>query len=147
MPSFKFPYSEWSLDITPAFPEGQTVFRPIVGAKLRNESKETDAFFGLVDTGADYCMFPSEFLESLGLNKDKLPSGTASGVATDRTIRFATITLEIDQLGLLRVYAGFSDNLNGQGLGMLGHVGFLDRFRLTSDPQSRVFELEELPNV
>ena len=143
MPTFQFPYCRTTLDITPAFPNGHVVSRPFVGACLRFGSKETVPFFGLIDTGADYCMFPSEFLTALGIEKECLPSSVAMGVSTDHAVRFATVTLEIDRLGLLSIYAGFSDNLNGQGYGMLGHMGFLNRYTLRCDPRNGRFELED----
>jgi hypothetical protein len=117
MPTFKFPYCRATLDITPAFPDGHVVYRPFVGAILRNGDRETEPFFGLVDTGADYCMFPSEYLTYLGIDKESLPPSVAMGVATDHAVRFANVTLELPQIGRLSVYAGFSDNLNGQGYG------------------------------
>jgi hypothetical protein len=92
-------------------------------------------------------MFPSKYLIALGIDKASLPASVAMGTQTDYSMYFSEVTLNTDIGQPLSVYAGFTDNLNGDTYGLLGHMGFLNRFRLRSDPQTRVFELEEIGNV
>ena len=85
-------------------------------------------------------MFPSEFLAPLGIDWETLP--TAVGPPDD--VRFAVVVLEVEQLGVRAVYAGFSDNLNGKPYGTLGHLGFLNHYSLRFDPHNLRFELEDI---
>jgi hypothetical protein len=143
MPRYEFPYLQHFLVPTPAFPNGHPVNRAIVGARLRKGELNSTPFFGIVDTGADYCMFPSELLVELGIDRSTLPTTTATGFAHDNDVRFAYVDLEVPPLGVHTIYAGFADNLNGKEYGMLGHMGFLNRFTLRFDPRNLKFELED----
>jgi hypothetical protein len=89
-------------------------------------------------------MFPSKYLDTLGIDKATLPTSDAMGVDADHALRFAHVTFETDHLGPVSVYAGFSDNLNGDTYGLLGHMGFLNRFTLRCHPHKHIFELEAI---
>lgn len=144
IPFVTFPYDVGPLDRSDAFPHGQTALRPVLTATLRAGDRHTDPFSGLVDSGADYCVFPADFAKHLGLDYESLPSAIAHGLGEDQQMRFATVTLEVEKLGTWEIYAGFSDLWNGRGIGMLGQLGFFDRFKITFDSTRRIFEVREV---
>lgn len=133
MPLIVFPYHAVALGRSGAFPGGHTVFRPAITATLRLGDFRTDPFLGLVDSGADYCFFPPEFASRLGLDYKALPSEAAYGLGEDQQVRFGAVTLEVDGLGTWEVYAGFSESCSGRTFGLLGQLGFFDRFKITLD--------------
>jgi hypothetical protein len=100
-------------------------------------------FYALVDTGSDYCLFPSDFTPHLGLDFTQMPSITGYGIGQDNDMRFATLDLEITGLGKWLVYAAFSRLWDGRETGLIGHVGFFDRFKVRFDWRSKIFEIEE----
>jgi hypothetical protein len=144
MPRHTFFYTPCDLETTDAFPNGHTVNRTLITVSLRNGDFVTDSFYGIVDSGADYCMFPASLLGALGIDRNSLRLSSARGLGEDRAIMFATVKLDANQLGAWPVYAAFSDQWNDMNHAMLGHCGFLERFRLSLDPSSQIFELEDV---
>jgi hypothetical protein len=133
----KFPLSE-------AFPKGHATKRPYVNASLRSEGFETHSFFAIADTGADYCMFSATLLPELGLEFDFLPVAESSGLGEDSNVRFAYVSLNVEDIGEWTIYAGFSKSKPCDDPALLGHFGFLERFRAVFDPSRGVFELTDL---
>ena len=141
MPRMKFSYEEVPLGASAAFPSGHIALRPAMTVVLRLADRRTTPVLGLVDSGADYCFFSPEYADSLGLDYKSLPCEAAYGIGEDRQVRFGTITLEVAGLGAWEVYAGFSEAWSGRGYGMLGQLGFFDRFKITFDQRRRIFEV------
>src|ERR1700686_2216187 len=129
-----YEYTAVALDPSPAFPEGHSVPRTVIAVSLKNGECRTGQFLALVDSGADYCVFPADFGEPLGLNYESLPSASVSGVGEDQQVRFSAVRLELHGFGEWEIYAGFCKSWNGRNLGMLGHLGCLERFRIAFDP-------------
>ena len=146
MARHSFPYYPVLIDPSPAFPNGYTAHRPAAFVSLRVANNRTSEFLAVMDTGADHCMFPSDYLAVLGLDKASLPTSTVHGVGTDDGTRFATVNLSIGQLEEWPVYASFSDHWMGQHVGFLGHFGFFNRFTTNFDPHSRICEVGDLSN-
>lgn len=101
---------------------------------------------GLIDTGADECVFPAAFAELLGIDLRAgagLATVTASGVAT-RYVH--PIILKTDRLfhGLVFPEAaiGFMDDLH---FPLLGVKSFLSYFTLQIDYENEAFSLT--PNL
>ena len=143
IPFMVFPYDVGSLDRSDAFPRGQTAFRPLLTATLRIGSLSTTPFQGLVDSGADYCIFPAIFAKSIGLDYESLPKAEARGLGEDQGMRFATVTLDVAKLGAWEIYAGFSELWKEDRIGMFGQLGFFDRFKITFDASRKIFEVTE----
>jgi hypothetical protein len=95
----------------------------------------------LVDTGADYCLFPADFAVRLGLDLNNLPPALVYGAGSDNDVRFAIVQIEFDDLGKWELLAGFSPAWNGREAGALGNLGFLDRFRISFDWSKKEFEV------
>ncbi len=100
--------------------------------------------FGIVDTGADFCAFPMSFGRALGLYPlTQTPSHTkgAGGGGTAPTFHFDVVIM-IAGLGDFEVRAGFMESLNALGIGVLGHLDFLDQAKILFDAGQRVFHIE-----
>ena len=141
MPHMEFSYEEIALNPSAAFPSGHTALRPTITVALQLGDKRTDPPPGLVDSGADYCIFPPECAESLGLDYVSFPTETAYGIGEDQQIRFGRVVLEVVGFGAWEIYAGFSESWRGRGFAMLGQLGLFDRFKITFDAQRRRFEV------
>jgi hypothetical protein len=109
--------------------------------------------FAMVDSGADYCIFPGAFMDALEIAKStaKLDSNF-HGPAGSAEILFCEITIDLEFIEPYTVYAGFVKKdsagfVDEEGFGLLGQVGFFDRFRVAFDGNSKVFGIETLPST
>lgn len=87
-------------------------------------------------------MFPSDYLEILGIERGTLQTGPLHGIASVNDAPFATVVLKIAGLGEWPIYAGFSDHWKGQHVGFLGYSGFLEQITLHLNGEKRVCEME-----
>jgi hypothetical protein len=71
---------------------------------------------------------------------DSLPSLEIDTIKGDRTIRFAVVSINIEKLGKIQIYAALSQGR--EEIGVLGHHGFLDRIRATFDAARGTFSLD-----
>jgi hypothetical protein len=81
---------------------------------------------------------------ALGLNPlTQVPTQStgAGGAGSAPTYHF-DVELKIPDLGSFNVHAGFLESLNPVGLGLLGHLDFLDRMKAMFDRKALVFHLE-----
>lgn len=125
-------------------------FRPLLSLELRNGPLSIQCF-GLTDSGADSCIFPSRFMEQLGIKSWRTaPSTTALGIAQLQA-QVASVTINlIDErcVAPFEAEVGFVSDLdewsfNGQGIGLLGQQGFFDKFKITFDGPRAKFYIEE----
>lgn len=140
MPRKSFPYEAIEIEASPAFPVGYIAYRPCAIVSIGRGDNETNAFISVIDTGADHCLFPSDYLEILGIDRKTLQADTMHGVGTD-TFLFATVVLKIAGLGEWLINAAFSDQWKGQHVGFLGYSGFLERITLHLNGEKRVCEM------
>jgi hypothetical protein len=104
--------------------------RPIIPITVRNpRTKQSVRYFGLVDSGADSCIFGSEIGELIGLD---IPSGhkvSVSGVVEGEQRPFYLHEVEVEIGGWPKlITVGFMPDLSKNGHGLLGQSGFFDRF-------------------
>jgi len=145
MATYSFEYTKGTIPASEAFPAGHTVKRPYLEVRLASKEQETGTFCAMVDTGADYCMFSADHLPTLGLTFDFLPVAPAFGLGSDSNIRFAYVRLKNKDLGDWLIYAGFSKSMNSLDPSLLGHSGFLERFKAKFDYANGLLSLEDLP--
>jgi hypothetical protein len=87
--------------------------------------------YAMIDSGADYCVFPRSFMLSLGIDPLTSPMEMTAGVGTEGVpTHFANISIDLQGLIRFPVLAGFTAGLDPLALGLLGQVGFFDRFNL-----------------
>jgi len=113
-------------------------------AGVRRAEKFSTVFEVMIDTGSDYCVFPADLLDEIGIDKGELPMQEIKGMGEGRSTYFATVVLWVQDLGEWEIYAGFSEYLRGTGAGILGLIGFLDRFKVTFDPQRQEAVVESI---
>jgi hypothetical protein len=85
----------------------------------------------MIDSGADHCVFPYKFMEFLGIDSRSAPVEMTRGVGTASVpTHFGNVTVDLQGLIQFPVFAGFTAGLDSLALGLLGQVGFFDRFNL-----------------
>lgn len=142
MPIYPVPYTQFNTPPSPAFPEGRIAYRPLLLLTLASGQTHLSCY-AIVDSGADFCLFPLSFALALGL--DPL-TGTLDGSAGLGTYNiptyFWTIGLSIQRIVSYDVHCGFTSGLEDWGLGLLGQSGFFDRFKILFDHQNGLYHLE-----
>lgn len=106
--------------------------RPVIPITLYNphaESAPSIGYHGLVDSGADFCVFSREIAELLeiDLTAGERYSGTGPVASESRLIYFHEIEIGIGPYGSrlrVPVWAGFMPDLTDSGYGLLGRHGF-----------------------
>lgn len=133
---------------TKAFPN--TPPRPYLDIILRNGFQTTDKLMALVDSGADYPIFPMEIaVDQLRLDLRSAPVWLFSGTTGKAQIaRLADVGLTIlgeDNIshvfGEVSSTCAFCEDFTFSGGCLLGQEGFFSRFRTTFDQPKNVFEI------
>jgi hypothetical protein len=83
---------------------------------LENDGKFSDPLLCVVDSGGDWCLFPLDFLEPLGIDKNGLSIDYPHGLGEGCEAYFATVTLHAMNLGFWETCVGFSANWMARGL-------------------------------
>jgi hypothetical protein len=145
-----FAYTPIQIPATVPFPNGQTVFRPYLKARLKAPAgKELDCIVH-IDSGADQCVFPLNFAAALGLDTLKMPMQLTGGVGSTGNITYyETLAIDIPVMtakGMQNLsfstYAGFTAGLDPQGIGLLGQEGFFENFSAQFDRSTKVFHID-----
>lgn len=104
--------------------------RPIIPITVRNpRTKQSIRHFGLVDSGADSCIFGSEIGELIGLDITAGRKHSVSGVVEGEQRPFYLHQVEVEIGGWAKlITVGFMPDLSKNGHGLLGQSGFFDRF-------------------
>lgn len=106
------------------------MYRPFVQVVLMNGDLEENSY-ALVDSGADFSVFPSHLIPKLGLDaKDILRRSETESFGSDGSAgtAFWDVSISIEQKISLTVPIGFSDGQNQKEWGVFGRTGFFDRF-------------------
>jgi hypothetical protein len=108
---------------------GHIVWRPVTNATLVASNGQTFRCSVLLDTGADHCAFPASFASLLGLDILRMKSCIIGGVGNLSSITYYD-SLEVDLGDGIRFKSlmGFTDGLEKQGFGVLGHLGFFEYY-------------------
>jgi hypothetical protein len=114
---------------------------------LRKNGKAATSLV-LVDSGADFCIFPASTARLLGIHLPTNRSWTFSGTADASQVAYfenveatiwngsdseAPITFQID--------AGFCESLEHVGMGLLGQGGFFSTFHVSFDLPNGLFRV------
>lgn len=147
--SYSFDYTNVPLPGSPPFPNGQSLYRPLIQLRLSAPSTgRRITCTAMVDSGADHCIFPLALATALGLDPLTLESNTTGGVGNvANPTYFEAVRLEILVLSgaslVIDVYAGFCAGVDAIGMGLLGQTGFFERFRVMFDHQARTFQIAD----
>jgi hypothetical protein len=103
--------------------------RPMLRVKLQNHAKE-ESYNAIVDSGADYCLFPLHLADKLDLRlADPMPvSGIIGfGPGDGCDVPFWPLVLEIAPGFSITTVVGFSEALDDKDFGILGQLGFFSK--------------------
>jgi hypothetical protein len=106
------------------------MYRPFVKLVLRNGGRE-EACSALVDSGADYCLFPTRLIENLELSPaDVLRRSETEGYGSEQgsKTQFWNLAISIEEKISFTAAVGFSESQNQREWGVLGRNGFFDQF-------------------
>ena len=139
--SIRLAYKSFSATKIKPFPDRQFVHRPVIAIQLLfgNKSLEYEA---LIDSGADFCIFHAEMATILGIpvneGKEMIFYGTGGA---PQLAYFHEIQINIGGWPM-NLYCGFSNEMKTLPYGILGQVGFFDRFKIEFDYQNKRIELK-----
>ena len=126
----------------------KTVYAPILKTALLHKNREPFYFDSIVDSGADFCVFPANLGELAGFNVLGGKNVITSGVGGKEMLYFHKVKLEViikDEPWTFECQAGFSTKMNARGVGFLGRDGFFDLFQEIAFSQKvKMFRLKEL---
>ena len=98
------------------------------------------SFRFLVDSGADFCVFPATFGELIEIDVKKGREIISFGVGGKETLYFHQVKVGIivrSEVWRFQCLAGFSYKMNPKGTGLLGRNGFFDLFEEVSFNQNK----------
>ena len=129
--TFTIPYRKISIPFRGDFP-AQVKYSPIVTTVLEHKTHKLDfSFDSIVDSGADYCVFPSQLGEFIGLEIElgkKLPTYGVGGLEILYFHDIKVILIIEGKPWEFKCFAGFSRKMNQKGVGLLGRQGFFNLF-------------------
>ncbi len=124
------------------------LYCPLLDTFLFNKSIQTHfSFKSIVDSGADFCVFPEKFGKLIGLDVKAGDKVLTFGVGGIETLYFHKIQIGVHikgELWKLDCKAGFSAKLNPKGIGLLGRKGFFDQFaEIAFNQNKKMFRIKE----
>lgn len=139
----KFKYRKIELPKNDAFPERHFVFRPIIPVffKIPNQERKL-GYEALVDSGADYNIFPAQVAEIMGLDVKSGKLDVYGGVGGGKYEAY------IHKVEILiggweyEVECAFSYDFAPWGYGILGQKGFFDLFSVKFDYRKEEIEIK-----
>lgn len=129
-----------SLSYPTPFSKRQKLLRPIIPLSLSN-TKVSLRFEALIDSGADFCIFPRSIAEKLSINltgRKAIYFSSATGEAVGGNI--SNIYLDFGE-GSFKTKVVFA-NLPGN-VGILGQYGFFDKFIVKFDLSKKEIEVKQ----
>jgi hypothetical protein len=141
---FALPYTPVACPANPIIPTIENISRPILNIGLKHGSGQ--AVFGfacLVDSGADFCIFPAQFGYKAGIDVKAGKVFDTSGVGSVATAYYHEIAVGVvlpKQVIYFDCTAGFSFDM--ELTGVLGRRGFFEAFDcVTFRERQRLIEL------
>jgi len=121
--------------------EGHVAYRPVVVVHLVVEQRRIRCL-SIIDSGADHCVFPLSFALRLGFNPiGETPVMTGGVGSAGIPMYYWKIAIDLG-LAQTEVTAGFTEDMDSKGYGLLGQHGFFDRFRVQFDLPNKAFWIE-----
>jgi hypothetical protein len=142
---FVVPYLCVPCPINPVFQTQETISRPLIETSLAYKGTELDVtFYSIVDSGADFCIFPAQYGEAVGVpvKQGKPLSTSAIGSGVELYFHEVITILHLDgELIPFKCLVGFTDQLDSHGV--LGRNGFFGLFeRVAFKEKEGLLELQ-----
>ncbi|MEK9186449.1 MAG: hypothetical protein AAB885_02570 [Patescibacteria group bacterium] len=139
----KFEYKKIELPKSDAFLRGHFALRPIIPVffKIPNANRKI-GYEALVDSGADYNIFPAQIAEIMGLNVKKGRLDVFGGVGGGKyAAYFHKVKMFIGGWEY-EIDCGFSYDFAPWGYGIVGQKGFFDLFVIKFDYLKKEIEIK-----
>ena len=120
----KFPYREFTLDSSDAFPKGKRVFRPIIRVSVKYGDQSIDTF-ATIDSGSDFCVLPSDIGKAIGIDIKSGKQISITGIEDNPCDTYFHDIIIVIGGQEIKVWAAFNDTVP---IILLGQEGFFDRF-------------------
>lgn len=135
----KFKYRR--LNLKDPFSSKSYILRPVIPISLKGTNKVI-RYEALIDTGADFCIFPLGIAKTLNVNLNKDKSLIFSGIDGEPIIGFiADVNLGFGKIYVLTKVV-FAETANV--VGVLGQRGFFDHFDVRLSYQKQSIEIEPI---
>jgi len=139
----KYPYRRFPCTPDEVFPDRHSILRPFIdiAVKYKNEHQR---IWALLDTGSDWCVFPAQLGELLGIPIKEGKQLPLVGISSQGIAYFHEVTLEIGGWSH-NCLVGFCYDFDTMGTPpLLGHEGFFDRYKATFDYQKEIIEIDRI---
>jgi hypothetical protein len=148
----QIPYSILPVKPDPAFPQRNSITRPIVALHLAHGENQI-VTFALVDSGADHCIFPASIAEALGISipddNASIFSGSSEGaqIAYFEQVQATILPMDAPDIDpnqppvTFPLFAGFCETLEHIGMGLLGQDGFFSHHTVIFHNAQSYFEV------
>lgn len=134
----KFKYRK--INLKDPFSNKKYILRPIIPVSLQYKDKSIH-YEALIDTGADFCIFPIELATTLGINLNPDKIVYFSGVGGQPLKGFITeVILRIGEINI-SVKIVFAESGTTR---VLGQRGFFDHFDVNLSYQKQIIEIEPI---
>lgn len=134
----KFKYRK--INLKDPFSNKKYILRPIIPVSLQYKDKSIH-YEALIDTGADFCIFPIELAGALGINLDSNRIIYFSGVGGQPLKGFITdVILRVGEINISTKIV-FAESGSTR---VLGQRGFFDHFDVKLSYQKQVIEVERI---
>lgn len=135
----KFPYDAQNK----VFTDKKYALRPVIQIDFESPNGPF-SYFVLIDSGADYCIFHARVGELLGLEIKSGKPLTFFGTSGQPQIAyFHHINFKIGGNDF-SCYVGFSFDIEQLAYGILGQVGFFDKWRIKFEYDKENVEIKEI---
>ena len=146
--SFKLSFTPLRLAPTEAYPHREILGYPLLPVELRH-GRHHARVMGLIDSGADDCIFPAAIGRLLGLSVEtgkKQPFMGAGALSNLAYFHRVKLSFALDATVFqFAAYVGFSTAMDIPKIGLLGRIGFFDRFhQVVFHPKEQFVELTTL---
>lgn len=134
----RFPYQK--LVVKDSHQKIHIAFRPLIPLYVSKGEKRFLSY-GLVDSGADVCLFESTFCKKLGLKLTTGKKQTLRGVGKEEiTFYLHPVNLKIGDYSVT-TEIGFSDEISHIPFAILGQKGFFENFLVAFNYPKRWVEV------
>lgn len=137
----RFNYKPEEVPLTPTSKRTTIVWRPIIPIILI-KGKKLVGYEALMDSGADHNIFHGDLTEILGIKLTLGKSRKVYGLG-GQSIKGYIHNLVIKPMGMEKYSAPviFSKQMPEHSLGVLGNIGFFDKFKVTFDYEKKIIEV------